>query len=315
MIMTDKNKLVSSGLVAFSIYIGLIFLILLYYNVHAIKAKNFVEKNADRVTVTLVNSDKTVFNKSAKESSPAKPKPLPTPIPTPIVKPEVVKEESKPAPVIPPKVVKPEVVKPVVQPPKVVREPVERATKKIPEPKTPVKKEPVKVEEPIKKTPPKEIKEPVKKAPSVNDLFSNVKTKTPVISQPKTPVKQPVVEKTPEDSGVKHNSSITDRIKATQLSGAVSNVNRERGVENAYIARVKQHMNNWDAGGNNGGQRVTIALTIYNSGKFQYRIMSGIASSGMEQSLREYLDTLNRMGLGQHDKSSPYSISVTFSTR
>jgi len=82
MIMTDKNKLVSSGLVAFSIYIGLIFLILLYYNVHAIKAKNFVEKNADRVTVTLVNSDKTVFNKSAKESSPTKPKPLPTPIPT-----------------------------------------------------------------------------------------------------------------------------------------------------------------------------------------------------------------------------------------
>ncbi|MCK4442068.1 MAG: hypothetical protein KAU90_08665, partial [Sulfurovaceae bacterium] len=66
------NKVIS-GILAISLYLGLIFLILLYYNMHNIKVKNYVEKNSNRVTVTLVNSNKTVFNKSSKHSTPTKP--------------------------------------------------------------------------------------------------------------------------------------------------------------------------------------------------------------------------------------------------
>jgi len=66
------NKL-TSGIIAIGIYLGLLFLILLYYNVHERKARNYVNKNSNRVTVTLVNSDKTVFNRSSKHSTPTKP--------------------------------------------------------------------------------------------------------------------------------------------------------------------------------------------------------------------------------------------------
>ena len=51
-----------------------------------------------------------------------------------------------------------------------------------------------------------------------------------------------------------------------------------------------------------------------NSGRFRYTINysdSGALSSG----LREFLDQLNRIGLGEHTKSIPYKIKVHFKAR
>jgi outer membrane biosynthesis protein TonB len=108
----NRGKVVS-GFVALGIYLGLIFLVLFFYNIHKTKAKNYVEKNSDRVTVTLVNSDKTVFNKSEKVSTPNKPTipmivppvPLKRATPKPVPK-KVVRPKPKPKP-IPKKVVRP----------------------------------------------------------------------------------------------------------------------------------------------------------------------------------------------------------------
>jgi len=281
---------VTSGIAALSIYLGIIFLILFFYNIHKTKAKNYVEKNSDRVTVTLVNSDKTVFNRNDKVSTPKKPA----------------------AKVIPPIIKKSEPKK--SEPKKVVPKKIVRAVKPIPKPKKiPVKKAPPKKIVPKKTVPkklvPKKPKKviPKKKVPkkSAKDLFSSVKTKTPVKKRPKRPVKRPA--KRP--SSIKHNSSITDRIKATHQSGRVSNANRDKGIENRYIARVKSHMNNWSAVGAKG-QWVTVHLTIFNSGKFRYTA-SGV-NGAMKNSLKRYMNTLNRMGLGRHQKSTPYSIQVRF---
>jgi len=112
---------------------------------------------------------------------------------------------------------------------------------------------------------------------------------------------------------VKHSSSVTDRIKNSHLSGRVSNTNRNSGVKNAYIARVRRHMNNWTASSAYQGQRVTIILTIYQNGTFNYTVSGGGAN--MQNSLRTYLDRLNRIGLGRHNKSSPYHIKVPFTVR
>jgi len=305
---------VLSGIAALSIYLSIIFLILFFYNIHKVKAKNYVEKNSDRVTVTLVNSDKTVFNKSSKKSTPKKPKPMVTP---PIKKKVVPKKHTpkktvhaiKPIPV-PKKHIPKKVVPKKIVPKKTVPK---RAKKVIPKPpkkhSTPKKKVPKKIV-PKKHVPKKHVpkkKVPKKKVPkkSAKDLFSSIKTDTPVKKRPKRAVKHPVKE----PSHIKHNSSVTDAIKATHQSGRVSNANRERGIENAYIARVKRHMQNWDAVGMKG-QWVSIHLTIYNSGKFRYTV-SGV-NGPMRSSLKRYLDTLNRMGLGRHKKSSPYSIQVRF---
>lgn len=285
----NRGKLFS-GIAALSIYLGLIFLILFFYNIHKTKAKNYVEKNSDRVTVTLVNSDKTVLNRSDKVSNKNKPTPIVPPVAfkKPIKEPKRTERSAKviPKPKILPKKIKPKKIVPKKVVPK----------KTVPQNVIKPKKDPIK---PI----------PPKKVQSAKDLFASVKTKD-VRKQPVK--KRPIPPK--KESSIKHNSSVTDRIKSSHQSGAVSNANREKGIENAYIARVKRHMNNWDAGSTHKGQRITIALTIYNSGKFNYRIVSG-GYGNIQSSLRHYLDTLNRIGLGRHSKSTPYSIKVSFTVR
>ena len=311
---------VISGVIAFIIYISIIFLILFFYNIHKTKAKNYVEKNSDRVTVTLVNSDKTVFNRRDKVTIPKKsvPKIVPPPVVPKKVIPKKVVRASKPIPkpkkvlpkkkvpkkVVPKKKVPKKVVPKKVLPKKKVPKKVVRAPKPIPKPKKIVPKKKV-----PKKVVPKKIV-PKKKVPkkSAKDLFSSIKTERPVKRHPKHPIKQPVKR----ESSIKHNSSITDRIKATHQSGRVSNTNREKGVKNAYIAKVKRAMNNWDAVGMKG-QWVTVNLTIYNSGKFRYTTIG--VNGSMRESLKRYLDFLNRRGLGRHNKSTPYSIQVRFRAR
>ena len=299
----NRGKIIS-GFVALAIYLSIIFMVLFFYNIHKTKAKNYVEKNSDRVTVTLVNSDKTVFNKSTKKSTPNKPVPKIVPhLKTPIVKkhtptkhiPKKIKRASKPIPKPKQVVPKKRVPKKIV-PKKVVPKKVKRVIPKKVTPKPPKK------HVPKKKVPKKTAK----------DLFSSINAKRPVHKRPKhtQPAKRPRPVKRP--SSVKHNMSITDRIKATHQSGRVSNANRDKGIENAYIARVKRHMNNWNPVGMKG-QWVTVHLTIYNSGKFRYTT-SGVNGS-MRASLKRYLDTLNRMGLGRHNKSTPYSIQVRFKVR
>ena len=134
------------------------------------------------------------------------------------------------------------------------------------------------------------------------DLFASVTTS----SRPK-PVKEP--------SQVRHNSSVTDRIKNTHLSGQISNRNRERGVENAYIAKVQSLLHNWPAESNYKGSQVKIKFTIYSSGKFKFRLTSRSPNQNFNQGLIEYLKQLQRIGFGQHSKSTPYDIAVTFRAR
>ena len=311
----NRGKVIS-GFVALAIYLSIIFMVLFFYNIHKTKAKNYVEKNSDRVTVTLVNSNKTVFNKSEKKSTPRKPVPKVVPhLKKPIVKKHTshknIKRATKPIPkpqkIVPKKKIPKKVVPKKIVPKK--KTPKKVVPKKIvPKKKTPKKVVPKKIV-PKKKTPKKKV--PKKTA---KDLFSSINAKTPhVTKRPKhtqPAKKQPRVNKEP--SSIRHNSSITDRIKATHQSGRTSNANRDKGIENAYIARVKRHMNNWNPVGMKG-QWVTVNLTIYNSGKFKYTI-SGVNGS-MRASLKQYLDTLNRMGLGRHKKSTPYSIQVRFKVR
>ena len=312
----NSGKLVS-GIAALAIYLSLIFVVLYFYNIHQTKAKNYVEKNADRVTVTLVNSDKTVFNKKDKISNPKRPASVVVPpiikkvqpkktLPKKVIRKKITPPKIAPKKKVPKKVVPKKIAPKKKVPKKVVPKKI-APKKKVPKKVVPKKVVPKKVV-PKKVVPKKKVPKKVVPKKTAKDLFSSVKTKDvkkrPVKKTPKRPVKQP--------SSIKHNSSITDRIRATHQSGRVSNANREKGIENAYIAKVKRHMMNWSAVGAKG-QYVTIHLTIYNSGKFKYTA-SGVSGS-MKSSLKRYLDTLNRIGLGRHKKSSPYSIQVRFRVR
>jgi len=328
------NKL-TSGIIAIGIYLGLLFLILLYYNVHERKARNYVNKNSNRVTVTLVNSDKTVFNRSSKHSIPTKPLRVHHPI------------KHNNSHITPPKSkIEQHHIKPKNKEPKKVHTPTKKEieAKKVAEAKARREKERAKRlareakakkeaqrlariarEKKKKEQEAKARAERIKKEKEKKrlariraererkrrikerskNLFSSVNIHSSNKS-PKTPPK--------ERSHIRHTSSVADRIRNTHLSGRVSNRNRERGVENAYIAKVRNQLNNWNAQSNYKGHHATIILTIMSSGKFRYTIKRS-SSGALTRGLREFLDQLNRIGLGQHNKSTPYVISVTFRAR
>ena len=131
------------------------------------------------------------------------------------------------------------------------------------------------------------------------DLFSSVNTQEPVR---RVPVRT--------QSRVQHTSA-SDRIRESHQSGRTSTRNQNSGVKNAYIARVKRHLNNWSTQSNYAGHSATIKLTVRNNGKFRF-VITRTSSGSLSAGLKEFLAQLNRMGLGRHDKSSAYVFTVHF---
>jgi len=418
------NKLIS-GIIAIGIYFVIIFFILMYYNIHKMKAKNYVEKNSNRVTVTLVNSDKTVFNKSSKESNSIKPQIIHHNIPkkkhhiTPV--PPKIKKEPKKS-IVPTKkeieakrakerlkrleakrvarVKKEQELKKKKEAQRrarIKREQEELKKKKEAQRLARIKREQEELkkkkeaqrlarikreQEELKKKKEaqrrariKREQEELKKKKEAQRLArikreqeelkkkkeaqrrARIKREQEELKKKKEAQRLARIKKEQEElkkkkeaqrrarararaeeerkkraknlfssihtnnsnshsrpketSRVKHTSSIVDRIKNTHQSGRVSNRNRERGVKNAYIAKVEKQLRNWNAQSNYKGHSAKIVLTIMSSGKFRYTIKNS-TSMAMTQGLREFLDQLNRIGLGRHTKSTPYVIEVIF---
>ncbi len=373
------NK-ITSGILAIGIYLGIVFLILLYYNVHKIKSKNYVEKNSDRVTVTLVNSDKTVFNRNSKISIPKKIVPkhhsrnrhhIVKPIsPKHIVKPKTpykkeivrrnnllakkreaeriarVKEEARKR-----ALAKKREAERIARAKEEARkralakkreaERIARAKEEARKRALAKKREAERIarakEEARKRALAKKkeaeriarAKEEARKRAlakkreaerlariraerdrkkrlreRAKNLFSSIKTSTQNSSRRDSRV-------TYQRSHIRHQSSIADNIRNTHLTGRVSNKNRERGVVNAYIAKVKNQLSNWNAQSEYKGQSATIKITIMNSGHFRYSVRHS-SSGALTRGLKIFLEQLNRIGLGVHRKSTPYIIEVTF---
>ena len=411
-----NGKKIISGIAAVLIYFLLIYIVLLNYNRHEEKAKNYVEENSNRVTVTLVNSNKTLINKSSKKSNTKRaiPQqhliPLKTPIkiknpikrvipPKPNIKlrdrakqekervrqahvrkaqikkdKAVAKERARQAWIKKDKAVKERARQAQIKKDKAVAKERARqawikkdkaakkreakkeqerlariakekeATKRANQERaraTRIKKERADKKERERLARIKEERDAVKRAERArererearlereriaikkekerqarirrererrqaqraNDLFSSVNT-----HQQR---RVPVVQQSRQQQSRVHHSSVADRIKNSYQSGRTSTRNRDSGVKNAYIAKVKRHLNNWSAQSNYKGNSATIRLTIRNSGKFRY-VITRTSSGSLSAGLREFLDQLNRMGLGRHDKSSAYVITVHF---
>jgi outer membrane biosynthesis protein TonB len=120
---------------------------------------------------------------------------------------------------------------------------------------------------------------------------------------------------TPKPSQSSHTATPTNQNQATHQSGRVSDKNREKGVENAYIAKIQRQLRNWPAQSNYQGDQVRINFTIYNSGKFKFRITRRSANPDFNSGITQYLKQLQRIGFGTHSKSTPYDIDVNFKAR
>ncbi len=85
-----------------------------------------------------------------------------------------------------------------------------------------------------------------------------------------------------------------------------------RGVENAYLAKVERLLKGWPAQANFAGEEIDIRLTIYQSGRFDYRILRLSSNPDFNHELINYLKQLQSIGFGPHHYGKPYDIEVKF---
>jgi len=192
----------------------------------------------------------------------------------------------------------------------------EKPKKKIvkPKPKKIIKKETVKKKKTVKK---KVLKEKVVKKPKkvkkrdinttrpkkVNkpkSLFDNVKTK----KQPSKPKKKKVEKQKVTKPKVSASELFNDSIKVQKSS--------DRGIENAYLAKVEEKLNGWPAQSEYAGEKAKVLLKIQTNGNFKFNIITGSSNPDFNIGLEEYLKQLQRFGFGPHKGGRVYKIDVEF---
>ena len=86
----------------------------------------------------------------------------------------------------------------------------------------------------------------------------------------------------------------------------------DKGVENRYLASVEQKLRGWPEQANFAGEQISVLLTIYPSGRFDYKVQRLSANSEFNEALLAYLRQLQSIGLGRHTRDRPYTIEVEF---
>ena len=115
-------------------------------------------------------------------------------------------------------------------------------------------------------------------------------------------------------------SSITKSSKTTTARSGKSGqslrkVNKDRGIVNRYFANVQNKLKGWPAQSNFAGERVSVELTVYSTGLFDYKILHRSINPEFNRSLTSYLEQLKRIGFGPHSNPKPYKIVVDFIAR
>jgi len=86
----------------------------------------------------------------------------------------------------------------------------------------------------------------------------------------------------------------------------------DKGVENRYLASVEQKLRGWPEQANFAGEQISVVLTIYPSGRFDFKVQHLSANSEFNEALLGYLRQLQSIGLGKHTHNRPYTIEVEF---
>ena len=171
------------------------------------------------------------------------------------------------------------------------------------EKKTP-KKHPKKVRN-HKKVPKKSKKQALKKS---NKVIKKVKYR-----QKATKVNTQKLFKNLPNSVTK--SSKTTSTRSGNRGQSLRKVNKDRGIVNRYFANVQNRLKGWPAQSNFAGERVSVQLTVYSTGLFDYKILHRSINPEFNRALTNYLEQLKRIGFGPHSNPTPYKIIVDFIAR
>jgi len=138
-------------------------------------------------------------------------------------------------------------------------------------------------------------KKPAKKI-KAKSLFSSIRTPGRVAKKA-----TPKVSKKVEKSASKR---VANSLKKPH--------NSDKGTENKYLASVEEKLRGWPEQANFAGEQIAVVLTVYSSGRFEFKIKQLSMNSEFNAALIAYLKQLQSIGLGRHTHAKPYVIEVEF---
>ncbi len=119
--------------------------------------------------------------------------------------------------------------------------------------------------------------------------------------------------KTSSKSKKKSTPKSGQKPSKTKQSKSIKKVNNsDKGVEDKYLASVEQKLRGWPEQANFAGEQIAVLLTVYPSGRFDFKVQRLSANSEFNEALIAYLKQLQSIGLGRHTHGKPYVIEVEF---
>ena len=263
------------GGAAIAIYVVVVALVFGYFNYKQThKIRHYVVKNDDRIQVALASAAK-----------PPVPKPLPRKRPQ-------KKQPSKPKP-------KPKTHNKIPKKPTTKPVPTRKPKVKRTKPQKVAKAKPIKR---IKKRDTNRTNR--RKTPSTKSLFASVKTpkKVPIVVS-KKPIKPYTTKQlfTMVDAKVR---SPQDSMKKQQR--------KDKGVTNAYLAKVQRMLEDWPSQSDFAGERVKVYLKIRPDGHFTFEFKQKANNPAFNEALRSYLEQLQSIGFGPHLGKRTYLFEAEF---
>lgn len=122
----------------------------------------------------------------------------------------------------------------------------------------------------------------------VNNLFDNIKEKKPHKSENKR-------------KSSNNKNAISDKRE-----------NKDRGIENSYLAKIQSTLEDWPAQGDFASEKVVIWLRIKSDGSFIFKLLSPSNNQDFNSGLIQYLKQLQKIGFDSHQSSKPYELNIEF---
>lgn len=148
-------------------------------------------------------------------------------------------------------------------------------------------------------------KENIPQAKKTSDLFSQIKT-----TEKKLDMK--ITDKPIKTVAKKNIIKVTEKQLSASEHISSTFTNSDKGVENAYFAKVQNMLEDWPTQSNFAGEKAIVILYIEPSGRFEFRVKTGSNIEAFNTGLIGFLEQLQEIGFGRHNAERTYEFEAEF---
>ena len=171
----------------------------------------------------------------------------------------------------------------------------------------------------VKERPPAKKSKPARPHKAIASLFKGIKVPQPLNSRPNRLANAPKLRYRPKKSHETPSKRAEALVKDLNLSKPdITMVSKSggQGEVNAYMSKLYEILySSWRPSSLYAGLSAKVRLHIAPEGSFTYRMLYPSDNQGFNESLIEYLDTIQKKGLPPLKKGGPLTIDVQFKAK